>query len=505
MDAFVKRKRPRLSEPDEQVSEKKIEAIRQEQEAGNEEDSTDVKLAILASLHPERAQDDLLEVLLSCEGSVQQSLEALSLSTNTSPQRRRATAIGVQSALPYALRATAGQAQSLTKRGRTLHLYSPLDIATHTPCSIVHNFLPPHLATALLHELLPEVSSYRSATFKLFDNVVQSPHTACFYVTDKISQVKQKEEYLYNGSNLDDVRELLPIMREVSDLVRVAVNEEIQKRIATHYPQGNKLKYQSPKEWQPNAAFVNCYDGAQQSVGYHSDQLSYLGPRAVIGSLSLGVAREFRVRRIVPPHQEPTSTSPSKSTDKPKPMRSQADIQGQISIHLPHNSLLVMHAEMQEEWKHSIAPALSIDPHPIAGNKRINITYRWYREEFHPDFTPRCRCGVPTVLKCVQKRKETRGRYMWMCQVGGRVDPKTKDNRTDADAGKGHEGMHSDSGGAGRMGTGNTGGCGYFEWAEFTDDGDPLWKPKDKGVDSEKNLREQVSESTAKGLQTLPP
>ena len=35
------------------------------------------------------------------------------------------------------------------------------------------------------------------------------------------------------------------------------------------------------------------------SVGYHSDQLTYLGPHAVIGSLSLGVAREFRVRKIV--------------------------------------------------------------------------------------------------------------------------------------------------------------------------------------------------------------
>jgi hypothetical protein len=49
---------------------------------------------------------------------------------------------------------------------------------------------------------------------------------------------------------------------------------------------------------------------------------------------------------------------------------SSADEQGQIAIHLPHNSLLVMHAEMQEEWKHSIAPAKSIDPHPVAGNRR---------------------------------------------------------------------------------------------------------------------------------------
>jgi hypothetical protein len=127
-----------------------------------------------------------------------------------------------------------------------------------------------------------------------------------------------------------------------------------------------------------------------------------------------------------------------------------ADASGQISIHLPHNSLLVMHAEMQEEWKHSIAPATSIDPHPVAGNKRINITYRWYRESFHPKFTPKCKCGVPTVLKTVQKQKANRGRYMWMCQVGAQV------------------------------GGGN--GCGFFVWAEFTDDGEPIWNRKEPAV-----------------------
>lgn len=157
--------------------------------------------------------------------------------------------------------------------------------------------------------------------------------------------------------------------------VKAAVNQEIATRIKHHYPDGKKLKHQSPDDWIPNAAFVNCYKGGGESVGYHSDQLTYLGPRAVIGSLSLGVAREFRVRKIVARDEE--------DPDRPKE-QVRADVEGQISIHLPHNSLLVMHAEMQEEWKHSIHPASAIDPHPIAGNKRINITYRHYRDSFHP-------------------------------------------------------------------------------------------------------------------------
>lgn len=75
--------------------------------------------------------------------------------------------------------------------------------------------------------------------------------------------------------------------------------------------------------------------------------------------------------------------------DRRKETTALADAQGQISIHLPHNSLLVMHAEMQEEWKHSIHPAKAIDPHPVSGNIRINITYRCYRDAFHPRFVCR--------------------------------------------------------------------------------------------------------------------
>jgi len=197
-------------------------------------------------------------------------------------------------------------------------------------------------------------------------------------------------------------------MRTVSTKVQTAVNEEITQRIKHHYPDGKKLKYQSPVEWKPNAAFVNCYKGGNESVGYHSDQLTYLGPRAIIGSLSLGVAREFRVRKIFARDDD----------DQPGSKDQRADAEGQIAIHLPHNSLLVMHAEMQEEWKHNIQAAAVIDPHPIAGNKRINITYRYYRESFHPRYTPRCKCGVATVLRCVQRKKENRGRYMWMCHAG---------------------------------------------------------------------------------------
>jgi hypothetical protein len=234
------------------------------------------------------------------------------------------------------------------------------------------------------------------------------------------------------------------------------VNDEIQARINKVYPEGKKLKFQSPKEWRPNAAFVNCYNGPAESVGYHSDDLTYLGPHPIIGSLSLGVEREFRVRRIIPQddaddeddnretNQDRVDSS-SRSTKDERAAAARADAQGQISIHLPHNSLLVMHAEMQEEWKHAITPAQTVSPHPLSGNCRINVTYRWYRDTLHPRHTPRCRCGVPAILRCAQRKQENRGRYMWMCYAGY---------------------------------TPGKEGCSFFQWAEFDDDGDPVWDHK---------------------------
>jgi alkylated DNA repair dioxygenase AlkB len=446
MDAFVSRKRKRLVSPAKEDS----ELLEQDTPSTDEdvEDSTDVKLAILASLDPGTSHEDLLDLLVSCNGSVEQaSAVLLDGSGNSISPRKKSGSIGLQSSLQFTtstdrlpLRSPKALT-SLTRKGKTVHLFTSEDIAAHTPCSIIHNFLPHAEATKLLQELLDEVPTFSRATFKLFDNVVQSPHSACFYVNSLEEREKQKVDYLYNGSYLSDVREILPEMRKVSSKVQVAVNEEISVRIRKHYPDGKKLKYQCPDEWVPNAAFVNCYDGGAESVGYHSDQLSYLGPRAVIGSLSLGVAREFRVRKIVGREQEGEEVNEMKC--KIRPQRSRADEEGQIAIHLPHNSLLVMHAEMQEEWKHSIYPSSTVDPHSIAGNKRINITYRWYRESFHPRLTPKCRCGIATVLKCVQKKKENRGRYMWMCQAGGIPGKQS---------------------------------CGFFEWAEFTDDGEPLFK-----------------------------
>ena len=240
-------------------------------------ETTEIKIATLASLFPCLDHGALLDFLISADGSVDQVTHMLQQSPGPASARKRSAVdsggIGYQASLDSfrttdgSPKAIAGKPKCLTKKNTTLHLYTPEDIAAHTPCSIIHNFLAATQADALLKELLEEAPTFGRQSFKLFDNVVQSPHTACFYVDNHEEQTRQITEYVYNGSHLEDVREVTSQMRAVAPLVQAAVNEEASKRIKSHYPEGRKLKYQSPDLWIPNAAFVNCYKGGAESVG----------------------------------------------------------------------------------------------------------------------------------------------------------------------------------------------------------------------------------------------
>jgi len=199
METYVSRKRPRLSSDQAQTeASTPLPPIVLE----HDEESTDFKLALLASSHPDLEQQVLLDILMHHDGSVE--MAAASLDTRARVQSPPKKVIGYQSSLSGFLGngSALKRPKLLSKKGKTLHLYSPEDVAAHTPCSITHNFLPAEEANNLLTELLQEAPSYSRMTFKLFDNVVQSPHTACFYVGTAEEQETQKTEYYYNGDRL---------------------------------------------------------------------------------------------------------------------------------------------------------------------------------------------------------------------------------------------------------------------------------------------------------------
>lgn len=177
----------------------------------NEEESTDVKLTTLVSLYPHVEQSTLLDILVASNGSVDSVCQTLKSCDERSSSKKSKAGIGYQSSLSsfrnqneiHNKIPVSPSSKPLTRKGQTLHLYAPEDVETHTPCSIIHNFLPAQEAENLLKELLQEATTFEQLSFKVFDNVVQSPHTACFYVDSLEEQKVQRTEYLYNGSHLN--------------------------------------------------------------------------------------------------------------------------------------------------------------------------------------------------------------------------------------------------------------------------------------------------------------
>jgi hypothetical protein len=198
MEAFLKGKKRKANTTSESTQD-------------DDNESTDVKLAILASLFPNFGQEVLLEALLAHDGSVEAASASLSDDPTEGLRKKRPSAvIGSQTSLRFFASTSSSEATSvspkkarlLSKKGTTLHLYDPEDVAQNTPCTIVHNFLPQDIANDLLKEMLEESKTFEKITFKIFDNVVASPHTSTFYVETEEELNQQKYEYYYNGARL---------------------------------------------------------------------------------------------------------------------------------------------------------------------------------------------------------------------------------------------------------------------------------------------------------------
>lgn len=93
-----------------------------------------------------------------------------------------------------------------------------------------------------------------------------------------------------------------------------------------------------------NRALVNYYRDGSDSVDWHADDEPELGAEPVIASLSLGAERVFQLRH--------TETGE------------------RISLSLPHGSLLLMGAGIQNYWQHRVAKVKGLS------EPRVNFTFR---------------------------------------------------------------------------------------------------------------------------------
>lgn len=104
----------------------------------------------------------------------------------------------------------------------------------------------------------------------------------------------------------------------------------------------NQIELESNYDF--NACLANLYRDGDDSNGWHSDNEKELGKNPIIGSISLGATRAFKLKHLK------TNT--------------------RLEFELTSGSLLIMGGEMQHFWKHQIPKTKSsVEP-------RINLTFR---------------------------------------------------------------------------------------------------------------------------------
>ncbi|EIM90173.1 uncharacterized protein STEHIDRAFT_51354 [Stereum hirsutum FP-91666 SS1] len=314
-----------------------------------------------------------------------------------------------------------------------LTLSNPSMVKEHTPCTLHPSVLPPELACRLFYTMLAEARDWKRNKWWLFDRLVESPHRTSFFIRDTLGSRPEDQAWLkvtqfwYNGRETDPPSKFPSAMEEACSIIENVVNEEMRTRERLPLEWAGVPSSASDEPiWRANFAASNLYEGAKEGVGFHSDRLTTLGPYPTIASLSLGTPRVFRLRDVVPVDEKEKRTART------------------YNIPLSHNSLVIMHATAQERFKHSIPPQNTLDrfhpqfPPPSSlpsisfdpSNCRINITFRFYRPDYHPDTIPKCKCGIPTTLRPDMKmlKKGAQGlgqyRYWWTCAAGDQNEGK---------------------------------------------------------------------------------
>lgn len=94
-----------------------------------------------------------------------------------------------------------------------------------------------------------------------------------------------------------------------------------------------------------NSVLLNLYRDGRDSMGWHSDDESELGPNPAVASLSFGSERRFLLRHRARPEEK-------------------------REFFLTSGSLLVMRGALQHHWVHSVPKSLRVT------EPRINLTFR---------------------------------------------------------------------------------------------------------------------------------
>jgi len=111
-----------------------------------------------------------------------------------------------------------------------------------------------------------------------------------------------------------------------------------------------RARIEAVSEVRFNSVLLNYYRSGRDSMGWHSDDEPELGENPLIGSVSLGAARRFRLRH---------KTDPSL----------------QMTFELPGGSYLEMGGALQRHWRHCVPKA-----NVRRAGGRVNLTFRSIRQ-----------------------------------------------------------------------------------------------------------------------------
>ncbi|ODV96760.1 hypothetical protein PACTADRAFT_48574 [Pachysolen tannophilus NRRL Y-2460] len=368
---------------------------------------TELKLLKLKKAFPEITDDSiLLEILLSCDGSLSKTRSVLSeqFEIGESCGKRKfdeeSGSFGskYQSSINHFFDGGSSKNKKLKleinkSNTKTITLYTKEDIEATIPYVTFHkNFLPPEIADNALRYILQPEHHLKENEFYLFDNKCKSSHkSGIFSNPDPFITNLRTNRVFYDGKEVKNFNSYNNDM----GIIQVLIENLMEELNSTR----QKLSPFQPTEWKGDVCVVNRYDTKQDHLDWHSDKLTNMGPLPTIASLSLGATREFKLRKNHP------------FENNPNPI---------LSIPLPHNTLIIMHSGCQEEYKHCVmSSSRPIDGHTISKQVRVNLTYRYFHPRFQTSNLPKCpKCKNSMALRRSFKSVTSRGKYIWMCMGG---------------------------------------------------------------------------------------
>lgn len=236
------------------------------------------------------------------------------------------------------------------------------------------NVLRPELAKNALAYFLDSKTGFAKREFYMFNKKMTLDHDQGFF-SSRLDFLNQ-DIYFYGDSP-----ELIePYNSLLTELLAVAKQKVLQLHPNT--------------AWNPDLCVINKYLSGEESTGWHSDKLTYIGPQPIIASISLGASREFLAKDLS-----------SNVT---------------VSTMLHHNSLVIMDQGFQENYKHSVGKVgkrrTNIHRNPISGDKRINITFRSCAiTPLSIPQCPKCKTNKMTLRSRKTLQQNNQNLYFWRC------------------------------------------------------------------------------------------